>query len=56
MWGLGGSDYDDVSFAISDALAHAAQRLNAQPGQAILDVATWHRLVRPHTPRAAARG
>ena len=40
MWGLGGSDYDDVSFAISDALAHAAQRLNAQPGQAVLDVAT----------------
>ena len=40
MWGLGGSDYDDVSFAISDALAHAAQRLNAQLGQAILDVAT----------------
>ena len=40
MWGLGGSAYDDVSFAISDALAHAAQRLNAQPDQAILDVAT----------------
>lgn len=40
MWGLGGRHYDDISFAISDALAHAAQRLNPKPGQAILDVAT----------------
>lgn len=40
MWGAGGRAYDNVSFAISDALAHAAQRLNAQPGQTILDIAT----------------
>ncbi len=40
MWGAGGRGYDNVSFAISDALAHAAQRLNAKPGQSILDVAT----------------
>lgn len=40
MWGLGGRYYDDVSFAISDALAHAAQRLNAHTGERILDVAT----------------
>jgi SAM-dependent methyltransferase len=40
MWGRGGRDYDDVSFAISDALAHAAQRLNARAGERILDVAT----------------
>src|SRR5262247_2017216 len=40
MWGQGGRHYDDVSFAISDALAHAAQRLNAGEGQRILDVAT----------------
>lgn len=40
MWGVGGRGYDNVSFAISDALAHAAQRLNPQPGQSILDVAT----------------
>jgi SAM-dependent methyltransferase len=40
MWGCGGKDYDDVSFAISDALAHAAQRLNARTGERILDVAT----------------
>jgi hypothetical protein len=30
MWGRGCKDYDEVSFAISDALAHAAQRLNVQ--------------------------
>jgi SAM-dependent methyltransferase len=40
MWDAGGARYDNVSFAISDALAHAAQRLNAKPGQSILDVAT----------------
>ena len=40
MWGRGGKHYDEVSYAISDALAHAAQRLNARPGKRILDVAT----------------
>jgi SAM-dependent methyltransferase len=40
MWGRGGAHYDDVSFAISDALAHAAQRLDARAGERILDVAT----------------
>lgn len=40
MWGVGGSAYNDVSFCISDALAHAAQRLNARAGDEILDVAT----------------
>ena len=40
MWGQGGRAYDDISFAVSDALAHAAQRLNAGAGQRILDVAT----------------
>lgn len=40
MWGLVGADYDDVSFAIADALGHAAQRLNARPGDKVLDVAT----------------
>jgi len=40
MWGRGGKHYDDVSFAVSDALAHAAQRLNARAGERILDVAT----------------
>lgn len=40
MWGSGGRAYDDISFAISDALAHAAQRLNPQSGEKILDVGT----------------
>ncbi|MBR0692597.1 class I SAM-dependent methyltransferase [Bradyrhizobium lablabi] len=39
-WGRGGKHYDDVSFAISDALAHGAQRLNPRAGERILDVAT----------------
>jgi hypothetical protein len=30
-WNQGGADYDAISYAISDALAHAAQRLWAQP-------------------------
>ena len=40
IWARGGRAYDEVSYAISDALAHAAQRLNARPGERILDVAT----------------
>ena len=40
MWGRGGKHYDDVSYAISDALAHAAQRLNARAGERILNIAT----------------
>jgi SAM-dependent methyltransferase len=40
MWSKGGRGYDDVSFAISDALAHAAQRLSPKPGERVLDVAT----------------
>ncbi len=40
MWGRGGQDYDNISYGISDALAHAAQRLNPKPGDKVLDVAT----------------
>jgi len=40
IWGLGGPEYNKVSFAISDALAHAAQRLNPRAGERVLDVAT----------------
>lgn len=40
MWGTGGPGYDDVSFSISDALGHAAQRLQALDGERVLDVAT----------------
>src|SRR5262245_53622513 len=40
LWGQGGRAYDDISFAISDALAHAAQRLSAEPEEQVLDLAT----------------
>lgn len=40
MWNAGGAAYDLVSYAISDALAHTAQRLAAGPGDRVLDVAT----------------
>jgi ubiquinone/menaquinone biosynthesis C-methylase UbiE len=40
VWGQGGRAYDDVSFGISDALAHAAQRLSAKSNERILDLAT----------------
>jgi len=39
MWGRGGKDYDEVSFANSDALARATQRLNARASEHIPDVA-----------------
>lgn len=40
LWNQGGAEYDGVSYAISDALAHAAQRLWARRGERILDIAT----------------
>ena len=39
-WDAGGSGYNQVSFAISDALAHATQRLAPRAGERVLDVAT----------------
>src|SRR5262249_16993626 len=39
-WDQGGADYHGISYPISDALAHAAQRLWAQPGERVLDIAT----------------
>jgi SAM-dependent methyltransferase len=55
MWSQGGRNYDQVSFAISDALAHAAQRLNPQPGQEILDIATGTGWSARNVARAGAR-
>ena len=40
LWSLGGAGYDKVSYAISDALAHASQRLAPKPGEQALEVAT----------------
>ncbi|HUT48413.1 MAG TPA: methyltransferase domain-containing protein [Alphaproteobacteria bacterium] len=55
LWGQGGAFYDHVSYAISDALAHAAQRLNAKPGQRILDVATGTGWTARNAARAGAQ-
>ncbi|GAB5377586.1 MAG: hypothetical protein AcusKO_40480 [Acuticoccus sp.] len=52
MWDASGAAYDEVSYAISDAIAHAAKRLDATAGERVLDVATgtgW-------AARNAARG
>ena len=40
VWDAGGVGYNEVSFAISDALAHAVQRLAPAAGERVLDVAT----------------
>jgi SAM-dependent methyltransferase len=55
MWGHGGRSYDDISFGLSDALAHAAQRLSARPGEEILDVATGTGWSARNVARAGAR-
>lgn len=39
-WGAGGETYDLVSRGIADAIEHAVDRLNPQPGERILDVGT----------------
>lgn len=39
-WDAGGIGYDQISFGVSDALAHAAQRLAPKAGERVLDVAT----------------
>jgi SAM-dependent methyltransferase len=55
VWSAGGRGYDDVSFAISDALAHAAQRLNPKAGEHILDVATGTGWSARNAARSGAR-
>jgi len=55
VWGAGGAGYDAVSFAISDALAHAAQRLAPRPGDAVLDVATGTGWTARNVARMGAR-
>jgi len=39
-WGSGGRDYDRISEGVSDALAHLVNRIDPQPGERFLDVAT----------------
>src|SRR5262245_56829462 len=40
VWNAGGKDYDSISRGIADAIEHAVLRLNPQPGERILDLAT----------------
>jgi SAM-dependent methyltransferase len=40
VWSAGGPSYDRISRQIADALEHAVDRLDPQPGERILDVAT----------------
>ncbi len=54
-WDLGGQDYDNISFGVSDALAHAVQRLNPKPGQQVLDVATGTGWTARNTARYGAQ-
>lgn len=55
IWGEGGEAYNDISFAISDALAHAAQRLDPKLGEKILDVATGTGWSARNVARAGSR-
>jgi len=54
LWARGGAQYDNVSYAISDALSHAAQRLDAKPGDKVLDVATGTGWTARNVARAGA--
>src|SRR3954470_6353214 len=40
VWNSPGGRYDDISRSISDAIEHAIERLQPQPGEQILDLAT----------------
>jgi len=39
-WGAGGEKYDEISRGIADAIEHAVDALDPQPGERVLDVAT----------------
>jgi len=40
VWSSGGKDYDQISRGIADSIDHCILRLNPQPGERVLDVAT----------------
>ena len=40
VWSSGGAAYDRISRGIADSIEHAVARLNPQPGERILDLAT----------------
>ncbi len=40
VWSSGGDAYDDISHQIASALEHCVRRIDPQPGERILDLAT----------------
>ena len=40
VWSSGGSEYDEISRGIADAIEHCVLRLNPIPGERILDLST----------------
>jgi SAM-dependent methyltransferase len=40
VWSSGGSDYEQISLGIADAIEHCVLRLNPRPGERILDLST----------------
>jgi SAM-dependent methyltransferase len=54
-WDKGGAAYDEISFGLSDALKHTAQRLNPKPGDLVLDVGTGTGWTARNLARAGAR-
>lgn len=40
VWSSGGANYDQVSRGIADSIEHCVLRLDPQPGERILDLAT----------------
>jgi SAM-dependent methyltransferase len=40
VWSSGGKDYNEISRGIADSIEHCVMRLNPQPGERILDLAT----------------
>lgn len=40
VWSSGGRKYDEISRGISDAIEHCVRRLDPQPGERVLDLAT----------------
>ena len=40
LWNSAGGRYDEISHSIADAIDHAVERLQPQPGERILDLAT----------------
>ena len=40
VWSSGGDEYDEISRGIADSIEHCVMRLNPQPGERILDLAT----------------